>query len=141
MIAVDTNVLVDAHRTETRRHEAALAALMRLAQGERPWGLPLFCLAEFVRVVTHPRVFTPPTDLETALDVLDRLLASPSLRLLLPGPAFPAFFRRACESGAVHGNLAFDAQIAASCLEHGVHELITADRGFARFENVSPRAV
>lgn len=46
-------------------------------------------------------------------------------------------FRSVCETAEVRGNLAFDAQIVASCIEHGVHELITADRDFARFGAIS----
>jgi hypothetical protein len=141
MIAVDTNVLVYAHRGETRQHHEALAKLQELAEGDRPWALPVFCLAEFVRICTHLRVFTPPTELATALEFLDRLLESPSLRLLLPSPAFPGAFRKASESGGVRGNLAFDAQIAALCLEHGIRDLLTADRDFARFPGLRPHPI
>jgi uncharacterized protein len=139
LIAVDTNVLIYAHRSETERHPQALERLNSLAEGDSPWGLPVFCIAEFVRVVTHLRVFTPPTDLRTALDFIDRLVESPSIRLLLPGHTYPTAFRRVCESASVRGNLAFDAQIVASCIEHGVRELITADRDFARFAEISPQ--
>jgi hypothetical protein len=141
LIAVDTNVLIYAHRSETRRHREARKTLAELAEGDVPWALPVFCLAEFVRVVTHLRVFTPPSELAIALDFLDRLLESPSVRLLLPSRSFPGTFRNACESAAVRGNLAFDAQIAASCLEHGVRDLITADRDFARFAALNPRQI
>jgi toxin-antitoxin system PIN domain toxin len=141
VIAVDTNILIYAHRRESGRHVQALAQLTALAEGDSPWGLPVFCIAEFVRVVTHLRVFTPPSDLRTALDFIDRLLESPSSRLLLPGESYPTTFRGVCQSAEVRGNLAFDAQIAATCLEHGVHELITADRDFARFTSVSPRFI
>lgn len=141
MIALDTNILIYAHRTETRLHDQARARLIELAEGDLPWALPIFCLAEFVRVVTHLRVFSPPTELAAALEFLDRLLESPSLRLLLPTRGYPGTFRKTCESGHVRGNLAFDAQIAASCLEHGVRDLLTADRDFARFENLRPHAV
>lgn len=139
MIAVDTNVLIYAHRSETRLHDEALKTLTALAESDVPWALPVFCLAEFVRVVTHLRVFTPPTKLAIALEFLDGLLDSPSLRLLLPSNRYPGAFRAACEAGQVRGNLAFDAQIAASCLEHGVRDLITADRDFARFADLTPR--
>jgi toxin-antitoxin system PIN domain toxin len=141
LIAVDTNVLIYAHRTETRRHREALARLTALAENESPWALSVFCLAEFVRVVTHLRVFSPPTELATALDFIDRLLESPSVRLLLPSPAYAVAFRRAAESGEVRGNLAFDAQIAAACLEHGVEDLVTADRDFGRFGALRPQAI
>lgn len=141
MIAVDTNVLIYAHRSETRRHGEARERLTELAEGDVPWAVPVFCLAEFIRVVTHLRVFTPPSELETALDFLDRLLESPSARLLLPTRSYPNTFRKTCESGEIRGNLAFDAQIAASCLEHGVRDLITADRDFARFTGLRPRRI
>ncbi len=132
MIAVDTNVLVYAHRAETERHGEARARLTRLAEGAAPWGLPVFCLGEFVRVVTHPRVFSPPSTLPQALAFLDALLASPSVRLLTTDAEYWPSFRDACVAGEATGNLAFDAQLAALCLAHGA-TLLTADRDFARF--------
>jgi hypothetical protein len=141
LIAVDTNVLIYAHRQETERHTSALRQLKALAEGDSPWGLPVFCIAEFVRIVTHLRVFTPPTDLGTALDFVDGLLESPSVRLLVPGQDYPTAFRRVCEGAEVRGNLAFDAQIVAVCVESGVRELITADRDFARFDAIRPHLI
>ena len=120
----------------TLKHSRGSARLQKaVVRGD----LPVFCIAEFVRVVTHLRVFTPPSDLRTALDFIDRLMESPSSRLLLPGQTYPSTFRSVCETAKVRGNLAFDAQIVASCIEHGVHDLITADRDFARFTAISPR--
>lgn len=136
MLAVDTNILVYAHRGETPFHARALARLEELAQGRAAWALPVFCVAEFVRIVTHLRVFTPPSSLEDALAFVDGLLQSPSVRLLLPTPAFPDVFGEVCRSARVRGNLAFDAQIAAVCQEHGVDRLLTADKDFARFDAV-----
>ncbi|MGH8575557.1 MAG: PIN domain-containing protein [Gammaproteobacteria bacterium] len=92
MIAVDTNILIYAHREELAEHVSALAWLTRLAEDPLLWGLPVFCLGEFVRVVTHPRIFDPPTRLESALEALFGLLASPSLRVLNPGPRIPSSF-------------------------------------------------
>lgn len=136
MIAVDTNVLIYAHRGETAQHELALERLVQLAESSRIWGVPIFCLAEFVRVVTHLRVFTPPSSLSDALAFVERLLESPSARLLLPTPEFPTVFDDVCRSAGVRGNLAFDAQIAALCQEHGVDRLLTADRDFTRFAGI-----
>lgn len=138
MIAVDTNVLLHAHREEMPLHAIALTKLKTLAEGSTPWALPVFCIGEFVRVVTHARIFTPPTDLATALLFLARLLESPSIRLLLPGPTFPTTFAEACRAGSAAGNLAFDAQLVAVCREHGVAEILTEDRDFARFESPAP---
>ena len=113
MIAIDTKVLVYAHREEMPLHDLALERLRDFVEGAVPWALPAFCIGEFVRVVTHPRIFHPATDLDTALAFIEQVLGSPSARILLPGPMFPALFGDACRSGAVQGNLAFDAQVAA----------------------------
>jgi uncharacterized protein len=98
-------------------HVSALAWLTRLAEDPLLWGLPVFCLGKFVRVVTHPRIFDPPTRLESALEALCGLLASPSLRVLNPGPRYPALFSQHLRKVDARGNLAFDAQIAAVCVE------------------------
>lgn len=133
MIAVDTNVLVYAHRNGLQRHERALLWLRRLAEGNLPWGLPVFCVGEFVRIVTHPRVLDPPSTLDEALGAVDGLLRSPSVRILSPGPHYPSLFRDAARAADARGNLALDAQIAAVCREHGATRLLTLDRDFARF--------
>jgi len=139
VIAVDTNVLIHAHRQEMPLHERAGELLRSLAEGDTPWGLPSPCLAEFVRVVTHSRVFTPPTNLEIAFEFLERLLESPTARLLVPGLTFLTLFRKQAEHAAASGNLAFDAQIAAICLETGATEFVTLDRDFARFQGLTLR--
>jgi len=93
----------------------------------------VFCLGEFVRVVTHPRVFDPPSSMEEALEALEAFLASPSVRLLLPGEQYAALLRQCLREGDARGNTAFDAQIAALCREQGIDRLLTEDRDFARF--------
>ena len=133
MIAVDTNVLVYAHRASNPYHDSALSWLRHLAEGSQAWALPVFCLGEFVRVVTHPRVLDPPSTLGQAFAALDGLLASPSLRLLVPGSAFTDHFRAIAIEADARGNLSFDAQIAALCKEHGATALLTEDRDFRRF--------
>jgi hypothetical protein len=139
MIAVDTNILVYARRSETPHHPAARTLLRRLAEGAEPWALPWPCVYEFLRVVTHPRIFDPPTDLDRALEDLDSLFASPSLALLGEGPAHPAHLRRMVSEARAGGNLAHDAHIAALLVEHGVQELWTTDRDFARFPGIHAR--
>lgn len=138
MIAVDSNVLIAAHRVEHPAHEKARSRLTEIAEGPVPWGLPIFCVPEFLRVVTHPRVFTPPTSLETALAFIDRLVESPGLRLLFPGGDFWSHLRRLIVQADARGNLVFDAQIAAVCLEHGALTLLSGDRDFARFADLRP---
>ena len=139
MIAVDTNILVYAHRSETEQHTAATAELVALAEGVGPWGLPIFCITEFMRVVTHRRVFNPPSTLSQALDFLDDVLASPVCRVVRPGPDFLRFFTEDARRADARGNLMFDAQIAALCREHGIAVVLTNDRDFERFEHLTVR--
>ena len=139
MIALDTNILVYARRQESVHHTAALKLVRGLAEGDDSWALPWPCVYEFLRVVTHPRVFDPPTDLDAALEGIQSLLQSPSLVLLGEGPAHPAHMSYMIESGKAAGNLAHDAHIAALALEHGVSELWTTDRDFARFPGLRTR--
>jgi hypothetical protein len=133
VIAVDTNILVYAHRVEAPKHRLALARLEKLAGGGVPFGIPVFCLGEFVRVVTHRRVFDPPSTLEQALGALRALLISPSARILNPGDDFFQNLTAAAHEARATGNLAFDAQIVAVCREHGVGTILSEDRDFQRF--------
>jgi toxin-antitoxin system PIN domain toxin len=139
MIAIDTNILVYARREETPFHKEAKELLRNLAEGRSPWALLWPCIYEFLRVVTHPRVFDPPTQLEVALDDLGSLTAAPSLVLLGEGPDHFTHLRYMVSSGRTIGNLAHDAHIAALIREHGVDELWTIDKDFARFPGLRIR--
>jgi toxin-antitoxin system PIN domain toxin len=136
MIAVDTNILVYAHRVEAPKHKRALQWLTSLAEGTLPWGLPVFCLGEFVRVVTHRAIFDPPSTLDQALQAVAGLLESPGIRLLTPSSNYPQLLEGMLRSAQATGNLVFDAQIAAVCRENGVSRLLTEDRDFARFADI-----
>ncbi len=139
MIALDTNILVYARREETPHHREAAALLRELAEGATAWALLWPCIYEFVRVVTHPRVFAPPSPLEAVLTNLDGLFASPSVHIFGEGSRHPDHFRRMLSDGDGRGNLAHDAHIAALIVEHGINELLTLDRDFARFPAVRAR--
>jgi len=139
MIAIDSNILVHARREEAPHHAQALALLTNLAEGSSPWAIPWPCVYEFLRIVTHPRVFDPPTPPQAAMEDLMSLLESPSLIMLGEGPAHIGHLSRAIRDGQAAGNLIHDAHIAALCAESGVAELLTADRDLARFSQVRAR--
>ncbi len=137
MIAVDTNILVYAHRAELPQHDRARRRLIALAEGAEQWAIPVFCLGEFLRVITHPRLFDPPFTTDEACEALTRILRSPSVVVLLPGERFSPLLLQTVAEADAGGNLVFDAQIAALCLEVGVSALLTEDRDFARFASLS----
>lgn len=133
MIAVDTNVLVYAHREEFAKHGAARRKLSELAEGPARWALPVFCLGEFLRLITHPRLFDPPYTADEGCEALRRVLRSPSLIVICPGPTYPDLLADAVREANAVGNLVFDAQVVAVCREAGVSALVTEDRDFDRF--------
>jgi toxin-antitoxin system PIN domain toxin len=139
VIAVDTNLLVYAHREDSSWHEASLAVLTGLAEGRRPWAIPWPCIHEFLAVVTHPRIFAPPTPTAVALDAIAGWLEAPTLQLLAESHAYWDDLRGAVETGKIAGPKIHDARIAALCAHHGVAELWTADRDFGRFPALATR--
>jgi uncharacterized protein len=137
LIAVDTNILVYAHRADSGWHEAARAALEELAEGA--WAIPWPCIHEFLAIVTHPRVFDPPTPQATALDAVSAWLESPTLALLSEGPGYWEMLCELVSTSRVAGPRVHDARIAALCAFHGVRELWSADRDFSRFPSLRVR--
>ena len=139
MIAVDTNILIYAHRGETELHGSAASRLTALAEGVERWALPIFCVAEFMRVVTHRRVFNPPSTVVQATAFIEGIVAAPGCEILRPGPEFLDLLIAGVREAGASGNLIFDAQIAALCHEHGIDTILTNDRDFGRFKPVQPR--
>ena len=136
MRAVDTNVLVAAHVDTVPEHETAHDLLILLAGGDLPWAIPWPCVYEFLRVVTHPRVFHPPLSADHALRSIGEILASPTVLLLSETTRHVEIMRRVIGESRASGNLVHDAHIAALCLEHGVGEILTGDQDFTRFEGL-----
>lgn len=139
MIAVDTNLLVYAHRRDSEFHTAADRLIRELAEGRSSWAVPWPSVHEFFAIVTHPRIYAPPSTTEEAVDQLDAWLESPSLVLLGEGPDHWPTLRDLLVRGHVSGPLVHDARVAAVCLSHGVRELLTADRDFGRFPGLTTR--
>jgi toxin-antitoxin system PIN domain toxin len=139
VIAVDTNVLVYAHRRDSEWHEAAAAAVRGLAESAVPWAIPWPCLHEFLAIATHPAVFDPPTPLAQALEQVEAWLEAPALVLLAERSGYWSRLRLLAETGRASGPRVHDARVAALCLSHGVDELWTADRDFGRFRELRTR--
>lgn len=139
MIALDTNILVYAHREDAAFHEAAAACIKGLAEGRAPWAIPWPCIHEFLAIVTHPRIYKPPTPLELAIEQVRAWMESPSLVLLAETPAYFPELSALLAAGRVVGPQAHDARVAALCAHHGVQELWSADRDFSRFPRVPVR--
>lgn len=139
MIAVDTNILVYAHREEATWHGAAYACVQSLAEDVSPWAIPWACLHEFLAIVTHPKIFNPPTPLHKAMEQVKVWLESPSVVLINEDGTYWEEFTGILKRGDISGPRVHDARIAAICLIHHVKELWSADRDFSRFPALSVR--
>jgi len=133
MIAVDTNVLVYAHREDSPWHAQACTRVRELAEARAVWAIPWPCLHEFLAIVTHPRIYAPPTPLPLALGQVEAWLESPALVVLSESESYWPELRQILTDGLVAGPQVHDARVAALCRLHGVRELWTVDRDFSRF--------
>ncbi|MBK9001156.1 MAG: PIN domain-containing protein [Myxococcales bacterium] len=137
MIAIDTNVLLYAHRADSPWHAVARARIREASR--RPWAIPWPCVHEFIAIATHPRVFDPPSSLSDARRAVEGWVASPKLALLAETTGYWSTLDAVLRDGKVVGPRVHDARIAALCLEHAVSELWTADRDFSRFSKLRTR--
>jgi uncharacterized protein len=137
VIAVDTNILVYAHREDSEWHAAALEKLTLLAEGKAAWTIPWPCIHEFLAIVTHPRIFSPPSPRSVAVAQVDSWLESPSLKPLAEAVDYWPHLKAAITAAKITGPQVHDARIAALCAQHGVRELWSADRDFSRFPNLA----
>jgi hypothetical protein len=132
VIAVDTNILVYAHRKDSEWNAAAFAQVAELAAQPASWSIPWPCIHEFLSVVTHPRIFSPPSTIAQALDQVGAWLECPNLVLLAEEGDYWPQLQGLIAGAKLRGPAIHDARIAALCRLHGVHELWTADRDFSR---------
>ncbi|MAV26726.1 MAG: VapC toxin family PIN domain ribonuclease [Gammaproteobacteria bacterium] len=136
MIAVDTNILVYAHREDAEWHAPAIETLRSLAAVPSTWSIPWPCLHEFFAIVTHPRIYSPPSKTSEAVQQFEAWLSSPSLVLLTEVDVHWSVLKANLTEGKVRGPMTHDARIAAICEGHGVTNFLTADRGFSRFSRL-----
>lgn len=131
MIALDTNILIYAHRRDSPQSEAARRLIRNLAESPHPWAIPWPCIHEFLSVVTRSRYYKQPSTMTQAQKQVDAWLASPSVRTLHESARHWAILSEILAESKATGSNVHDAKIAAICLAHGVFELLTADVAFA----------
>jgi uncharacterized protein len=94
-----------------------------LAEGRGTWAIPWPYVHEFLALVTHSRVYRPPTPLARAIDQVNAWLESPSLVTLAENDSYWAVLADCLSTVRAAGARVHDAPIAALCLAHGVREL------------------
>jgi len=138
MVLLDVNVLVYAHREDSLHHHQYLTWLEQLINSDHAYGLTDLVLSGFLRIVTHPHVFNPPSSMAKAMAFAQELRDQPNCTLLNPGPRHWEIFCRLCKTAGIKGNLVPDAFLAALAIESG-SEFVTADRDYHRFPGLRVR--
>lgn len=140
MLAVDSNILVYAHRREAPEHAAASEMMRGLAEGPQTWAIPWPCVYEFFSVVTNPRIWRESASTPAqAWSQLEAWLGSPTLRLLGETPGFTNLLAQFLTLPRVRGPVVHDARVAALCMAHSVEALLTRDRDFSLFSELRTR--
>lgn len=137
MIAVDTNLLVYAHREDSPWHNKALKRITELAESGAPWAIPWPCVHEFIAIVTHPKIYCPPSPLTLAFQSIEAWQASSGFRFLAEGPGYFDTLSELAVKAKIKGPKIHNARIAALCLHHGIKKLWTADRDFSAFPKLA----
>ncbi len=139
MIAIDTNILVYAHRRDSTFHQRARDCLQEHAQGDAAWAIAWPCVHEFLAIVTNPRIFKQPTPIVAALTQIESWLESPTLRLLGEEEGYWSVLADLIRTNSIRGGKVHDARIAALAIHHGARELLSADRDFTRMAPLTVR--
>lgn len=133
MLAIDTNILVYAHRADSTWHTKSKDFLETILQGDEKIGIPYHCVVEFYGIVTNPRIFKNPTSSVDAVRQCQNLLAAPAISLLTESGESFSTLAGVLSKSRVIGAAVHDARVAAVCIENGVKKIYTLDRDFSRF--------
>jgi uncharacterized protein len=139
MIAIDTNILVSAHRQDSPFHSAAQAALNQLGLTKQQWAIPWPCIHEFIAIVTGPAFKKHATPLETALDTVRTWIEHPQCKALSETDIHFSVLSGLTQRAQTKGGAVHDARIAAICIEHQVEEFWTLDRDFQLYPDLRTR--
>lgn len=136
MFGVDTGILLYAHRSETAEHRESMSLLRDLAEGDELWVVAWPSCYEFVRLATHPKLFSPPSKLKEAIEFIERLSLSPTLRFVGPKDNHLQTFAETLLDGQATSEQALVAQIAAIMVDAGVKEFYTRDNDFRKYRRL-----
>ena len=132
MVLPDVNALIYAFRDDTPDHRRYREWLEETTNNPEAFGMADLVISGFLRIVTNPRAFDPPSQMERALGFAEQVREAANCVGIAPGPRHWRIFTELCRAADVRGNLVPDAYLAALAIESG-SEWVTADRDFSRF--------
>lgn len=132
MILSDANLLLYAKVADYPQHSAAITWFEEQINGPGRIGLPWPSLLAFLRIVTNPKIYESPLEINVAWAQINEWLALPNIWILLPTEQHATILGQLLHETQANANLAPDAHLAALAIEHGL-EVCTTDTDFARF--------
>ncbi len=139
MFVVDTNILVYAADEESPFHSGCRHSFERWKGEEEPWFLTWGICYEFLRVVTHPKVFRHPWKATNAWFFIETLLVEYGVKILTSTERHPVVIREVLrECPWLTGNVLHDAHTAVLMREHGIQKIYTRDLDFRKFTFLDP---
>ena len=136
---VDVNVLLYASDSSSRFHDGALTLLDRLIQGPDLFYLFWPVIMGYLRIATHPAIFTHPLPTDEAAANVEDLLSLPHARTAGEDEGFWKLYRATTSDVPIRGNLVRDAHLVALMRQHGITTLWTRDRDFRKFDGIQVR--
>jgi uncharacterized protein len=139
VFVVDTNIFVYAADKDSPFHSRCREKIKEWRRLDLPWYATWGILYEFLRVITHPRVFHHPWTASQAWGFIEAILASPSFGLLAPTARHVEVAADVIKKSTfLRGNLIYDAQTAILMQEHGIRRIYTRDTDLHRFPFLEP---
>lgn len=131
--SIDANILIYASNQESDFHNKAKAFMSACIENSEPIYLCWPTVFAYLRISTHPHIFTSPLTPKEAIQNIETLKSLPQVRLINEGDHFWEHYSEACKGQIVRGNLVPDAHVAALLRENGIRRLFSRDRDFFKF--------
>lgn len=125
--SLDVNLLLYSSDESSPFHSKALTFIEACSRRDEPLYLCYLVLTSYLRISTHPRIFTRPLTPDEALGNVLAIASLPQARLISERDGFLEIYRDATASAAVRANLVPDAHLAAVLRQHGVSTLYTSN--------------
>jgi len=133
MYAIDINILLYASDSTSSFHGKADDFLYKCIKSREICVLPWPVIMGYLRIATHPRIFSVPLTYQEAIFNIEAILSQPHVRVVTESNDFWYLYKNLTKDIFPLGNSVPDAHLAALLQEHDVKTLYSADRDFRKY--------
>lgn len=131
--SLDVNILLYASDSSSDIHAEAVDFLDSVWRGNETCYVCWQTLTAYLRMITHPKIFSKPFTQAQAEENISRLLTSPRIMCISEEAGFWDVYQAVSKKIPVRGNLVPDAYLAALLKQRGITTIYTRDRDFIKF--------